>query len=181
MKESAQIAYNLIRAQIEKFSIPEKTFTEFDIHIHVPAGAIPKDGPSAGVALFSSMLSAIKKCAVKSNYAMTGEIDLQGLVLPVGGIKEKILAAKKNGIQMILLPKNNKYDVLDIAELISGLEIIYIDTVYEAIGFLFKEVLMNQKKIIESTQPDSLEANSLEINTIEGTILQEIITPISSY
>jgi ATP-dependent Lon protease len=179
MKESAHIAYNLARANTEKFNIPENTFTEFDIHVHVPAGAIPKDGPSAGVALFSSIVSAIKKIAIKSNYAMTGEIDLQGLVLPVGGIKEKILAAKKNGVQNILLPKNNKYDIVDIAELIEGLNIIYIENTNQAIEFLFNEIVISTNQNTEERVVAT--ADNPEIGSIENTIIHDIINPISSY
>lgn len=139
MKESAQIACNVIKSKKEKFSIAQDTFTNYDIHIHVPAGAIPKDGPSAGVAIFSSILSAIKNIQLKNNIAMTGEIDLCGLVLPVGGIKEKVLAAKKNGITNILIPKNNMYDIMEIQSLLEEINIIYIQNIEEAMSYLFSE------------------------------------------
>ncbi len=178
MKESAQIAYNLIRSKADKFHISEKTFTEFDIHVHVPAGAIPKDGPSAGVAIFNSILSAIKKSPIKSNYAMTGEIDLQGLILPVGGIKEKILAAKKNGILNILLPKNNKHDISDIIDLVDGLNIIYVEDINEAITFLFTADIIDIKNNIEIKNNSN---NLLELNSIENNIINDLLNPISGY
>lgn len=177
MKESAQIAYNLIRANMDKFSISEQIFKDFDIHVHVPAGATPKDGPSAGVALLSSILSAIKKNVIKSTFAMTGEIDLQGLVLPVGGIKEKILAAKKNGICNILLPKNNKYDIADISDLIEGLNIIYIENIYQAVEFLFHEVLISKTETIEALANNELILDD-SLNSIENNMAHDIINPL---
>jgi ATP-dependent Lon protease len=176
MKESAQIAYNLIKANMEKFVIKDNIFTQFDTHVHVPAGAIPKDGPSAGVAIFTSILSAIKKQTIKSNYAMTGEIDLQGLVLPVGGIKEKILAAKKNNIENVLLPKNNQYDVTEITDLISGINIIYIETIYEGIEILFTEKISNTLK----QKIELIENEIISINSNDNDILNDIIQPLSS-
>lgn len=156
MKESAQIAYNVIKANIERFRINPLTFINYDIHIHVPAGAIPKDGPSAGVAIFSSILSAIKNIYVKNDIAMTGEIDLCGMVLPIGGVKEKVLAAKKNGIKNILIPKNNKYDVMEINSLIEEINIIYIETIDEAIEYLFSE------NIIAAAQKEDTLENNIE-------------------
>jgi ATP-dependent Lon protease len=178
MKESAQIAYNLIRVNMDKFNINEKTFIDYDIHVHVPAGAIPKDGPSAGIALFSSMLSAIKKFTIKSNFAMTGEIDLQGLILPVGGIKEKVLAAKKNGIKEILLPKNNKYDVIEIENLLEGINIIYVENINQIIELLFHEKIIKNDEIFETISNKDI---TIEIENIEKDIINDIITPLSPF
>ena len=115
-----------------------KEFMERDIHIHVPEGAIPKDGPSAGITMVSAMASAFMKKRVKSGIAMTGEITLRGRVLPVGGIKEKILAAKRAGIKTILLSSENEKDIKDINEIyIKGLEFKYFKTIEEVISYIF--------------------------------------------
>ena len=108
MKESAVLALSYLRTQAERLGIPESAFTEWDLHLHVPAGSVPKDGPSAGVSILSAMTSIFTQRNVKSSIALTGEITLRGLVLPVGGIKEKVLAAKRAGIKHVLLPGKNK-------------------------------------------------------------------------
>lgn len=167
MKESAQIAYNVIKSNIEKFNIKAEIFMNYDIHMHVPAGAIPKDGPSAGVAIFSSILSAIKNIYVKNDIAMTGEIDLCGFVLPVGGIKEKVLAAKKNGITKILIPKNNTYDIIEIQALLEGIEIIYINTIQEAMQYLFAENITTENITVVAQKNTIIED---EIESIEDHI-----------
>ncbi|HKL17573.1 MAG TPA: endopeptidase La, partial [Halalkalibaculum sp.] len=107
MKESAMLAMSYLRAQADELGIPEEAFKYWDLHIHVPKGAVPKDGPSAGVSIFSAVASIFTQRKVKGTLAMTGEITLRGLVLPVGGIKEKVLAAKRSGIEKVLLPKKN--------------------------------------------------------------------------
>ena len=116
MKESAQAALSLVKNQMASLGIPADAFSGNDIHVHVPAGAIPKDGPSAGVAIYLSLVSLLTHRLVKSNVAMTGEISLRGLVLPIGGIKEKSLAALRAGIDTILLPKRNEKDLEEIPE-----------------------------------------------------------------
>jgi ATP-dependent Lon protease len=117
MKESAQIAYQYIKAHPELTGMSYEEFIEKDIHVHVPEGAVPKDGPSAGITMVSSMVSAYRGQKVKSGIAMTGEMTLRGRVLPVGGIKEKILAAKRSGIHTILISKENRKDVEDINDI----------------------------------------------------------------
>ncbi len=114
MKESAQAAFSVIKANAKKLKIDAEKFTKFDYHIHVPAGAVPKDGPSAGVAMFMSLTSLLLKKPIRPDVAMTGEITLRGLVLPIGGLKEKVLAAKQAGIKTVILPDRNKKDVPEI-------------------------------------------------------------------
>ncbi len=116
MKESAQAALSYLHSNAKRYKVDEDIFSKIDIHIHVPSGAIPKDGPSAGVAIFISLLSLLRDKPVRADVAMTGEITLRGLVLPVGGIKEKVLAAHRAGIKEIILPKRNEADLSEIPE-----------------------------------------------------------------
>ena len=127
MKESAMLALSYLRAHSEELNIPQDAFNYWDLHIHVPQGAVPKDGPSAGVSLFSAVASIFTQRKVKGTLAMTGEITLRGLILPVGGIKEKVLAAKRSGIKKVLLPKKNEKDVAEIeSEVMGDLEVQYL-------------------------------------------------------
>jgi ATP-dependent Lon protease len=119
MKESAQAAVSYVRSRSEQLMIEKDFYKQFDIHIHIPEGAIPKDGPSAGISMCTSIVSALTRKAVDRNLAMTGEITLRGRVLPVGGVKEKILAAHRGGIKKIILPKENEKDLKDIPETIA--------------------------------------------------------------
>ena len=138
MKESATIAYQYIKAHPEYTGLSYEEFSERDVHIHVPEGAVPKDGPSAGITMVSSMLSAFRHQKVKSGIAMTGEMTLRGRVLPVGGIKEKILAAKRSGIHTIIISEENRKDVEDIKEIyIKGLTFVYVKDIKEVIDFIF--------------------------------------------
>jgi ATP-dependent Lon protease len=116
MKESATAAFSLIRSRAQELGINPKLLTETDIHIHVPAGAVPKDGPSAGVAMFTALASLMLNKPVRPDVAMTGEITLRGLVLPIGGLKEKTLAAKRAGIKQVIVPRRNEKDMPDIPE-----------------------------------------------------------------
>ena len=127
MKESATLALEFIKAHAEELKINEDLFENYNIHIHVPEGATPKDGPSAGIAMLTSLASALTKSKVKKQLAMTGEITLRGKVLPVGGIKEKILAAKRAGIKEIILCEDNQKDVEDIkSDYLKGLTFKYV-------------------------------------------------------
>ena len=138
MKESAQIAYQYIKAHPEMTGMTYEEFMEKDIHVHVPEGAVPKDGPSAGITMVSSMVSAYRQKKVRSGIAMTGEMTLRGRVLPVGGIKEKILAAKRSGIHTIVISEENRKDVEDIKEIyIKGLTFVYVKSIQEVIDFIF--------------------------------------------
>ena len=116
MKESAQAALGFIRSNAAELGIDEETFENLDIHIHVPAGAIPKDGPSAGVTILTAVTSLLTGVAVNPKFAMTGEITLRGTVMPVGGVKEKVLAALRAGIRETILPEKNKKDLEDIPD-----------------------------------------------------------------
>jgi ATP-dependent Lon protease len=132
MKESAQTAFSLARVNAKRLGINDRQFARSDYHIHVPAGAIPKDGPSAGVAMFSSLVSLLLQKPVRPDVAMTGEITLRGLVLPIGGLKEKVLAAKQAGIRTVILPARNEKDVPDIPkEAQKGLEFAFVKNTRE--------------------------------------------------
>ena len=120
MKESAQAALSFIRTNAHSLRVPENFYQECDLHIHVPAGATPKDGPSAGITIAIAILSLLKEKAVPHEVAMTGELTLSGRVLPVGGIKEKILAARRAGVKTVILPKKNEENLSDIPDYIKG-------------------------------------------------------------
>ena len=138
MKESATIAYQYIKAHPELTGMAYEEFAEKDIHVHVPEGAVPKDGPSAGITMVSSMVSAFRGKKVKSGIAMTGEMTLRGRVLPVGGIKEKILAAKRSGIHTIVISEENRKDVEDIKDIyIKGLTFVYVKNISDVIDYIF--------------------------------------------
>ena len=139
MKESATIAFQYLKSHPEQIGMTTEQIVSRDIHIHVPEGAIPKDGPSAGITMVSAMASALSGKMVKSGIAMTGEMTLRGRVLPVGGIKEKILAAKRAGINTIILSKENEKDIKDIKEIyINGLTFVYVENIAEVLKYIFE-------------------------------------------
>ncbi|ODS29693.1 MAG: ATP-dependent protease La, partial [Candidatus Scalindua rubra] len=145
MKESAQAAMSYVRAKAKVLGISLKDFSKYDYHIHVPAGAIPKDGPSAGVTMAISLISLFKNVSTKSRVAMTGEITLRGRVLPVGGIKEKVLAAKRAGITTIILPKRNEKDLVDVPEKAKEkMSFRFVEKVDQMLSIVFGN--KNQKK-----------------------------------
>jgi len=127
MKESAQAALTYARAHADEFGIDQKKFTDFDIHIHVPAGGVPKDGPSGGVAFLASILSVLTNCPIDATFAMTGEINLRGKVMPIGGTKEKILAAKRNNIKTVICPLQNKSDLVNSDEILDGINVLWVE------------------------------------------------------
>jgi ATP-dependent Lon protease len=143
MKESAVLALSYLKTRADDLGIPPTAFTEWDLHLHVPAGAVPKDGPSAGVSILAAIASIFTQRKVRSTVALTGEITLRGLVLPVGGIKEKVLAAKRAGITQVLLPEKNEKDIGEIeTEVLQGLDIAYLDRMDKVLKtVLEKEVL----------------------------------------
>ena len=134
MKESAQAGISYIRSVADKYGIAPEFFQENDIHVHIPEGAVPKDGPSAGITMATAMLSAIIGREVRADVAMTGEITLRGHVLPIGGLKEKLLAAKYAKIKQVLVPKDNKPDIQEMdAEILDGLKISFVDNMHEVL------------------------------------------------
>jgi len=142
MKESAMAALSYLKFNAETLGIDHRVFQQYDLHIHVPAGAVPKDGPSAGITMFTSLASIYTQRKVKSKLAMTGEITLRGKVLPVGGIKEKILAAKRSGIREIILSTKNRRDIDEIEkQYIKGLSFSYVETVDDVL----KVALLKEK------------------------------------
>jgi len=146
MKESAQAALSLVKSRAEALGINPEVFRKQDLHIHIPAGAIPKDGPSAGITLFVTLVSLLTGRRVSHEVAMTGEISLRGLVLPVGGIKEKVLAAKRAGLSCVLLPELNRKDIEEIpATARETLRFEFLKTVDEALS-LALEPLESEKK-----------------------------------
>ena len=135
MKESAEAGISYIRSVAKKYGIKEEFFRKHDMHIHIPEGAVPKDGPSAGITMATAMISAITRVPVRADVAMTGEITLRGRVLPIGGLKEKLLAAKKAGIRTVLVPVKNKPDVQEMdREITGGMEILFVENMEEVLN-----------------------------------------------
>ncbi|HPI80170.1 MAG TPA: magnesium chelatase domain-containing protein, partial [Cyclobacteriaceae bacterium] len=142
MKESAVAALSYLKSKAAQLKIDHRAFQQYDLHIHVPAGSIPKDGPSAGITMLTSLASSFTQRKVKAKLAMTGEITLRGKVLPVGGIKEKILAAKRSGIKEIILSAKNKRDIEEIEKhYIKGLKFHFVENVDEVL----KTALLKEK------------------------------------
>ena len=134
MKESAQAALTLVKSRAATLGIESASFEKTDVHVHVPAGAIPKDGPSAGVAMFTALASLFTERAVRADTAMTGEISLRGLVLPIGGIKEKVLAAMRAGVRRVMLPARNRKDLEEVpAEAKEKIDFVFLQDVDEAV------------------------------------------------
>jgi len=144
MKESAQTGISYIRSVSGRYGIPEDFFEKHDIHVHIPEGAVPKDGPSAGITMAAAMLSAVTGKKVRADLAMTGEITLRGRVLPIGGLKEKLLAAKSAGIRTVLIPKENRADAEELsAEITKGLEILTVENMEQVLSHALAEETEN--------------------------------------
>ncbi len=155
MKESVRAALSYIRSHTDDFKISPDFLRKHDVHLHVPAGAIPKDGPSAGITMFSALTSLFTSVKVRNNVAMTGEITLRGNILPVGGIKEKVLAAHRSGITRILLPARNEKDLIDVSDDIKAdLEFFFVDNVSQVPALAFEEGFEFTEEVAEAT-PDA--------------------------
>jgi ATP-dependent Lon protease len=140
MRESAAAAISCIRSIGDEYDLPHDFFQTHDIHVHIPEGAVPKDGPSAGVTMATAILSAVTGIPVRADVAMTGEITLRGRVLPIGGLKEKLLAAKNAGITTVFIPKENNRDLDEIdAEIKEGMEIIPVKKLKDIIKVAFRQ------------------------------------------
>ena len=147
MKESAQAALSYARSHAKEFGIDQKKFTHYDLHIHVPAGAVPKDGPSAGITILSSLLSIFTDQPIDASYAMTGELNLRGEVMPIGGVKEKLLAAKRNGVSHIILPSKNKTDLIGLEEITQGINVIFVEHANEVLNRVLVPPQRKKRKI----------------------------------
>ena len=159
MKESAQAALSYVRSRAKDFGIKNNFYQKTDIHIHIPEGAVPKDGPSAGVGMVTSIISAITEIAVNKNVAMTGEITLRGLVLPIGGLKEKLLAAHRAGIKTVLIPIENKKDLVEVPKtILDSMEIIPVKNVDEVL----KVALTKPLKRVEWVEVDQISKKDKE-------------------
>jgi ATP-dependent Lon protease len=142
MQESAQAALSYIRSRAEELGIPKDFNRRNDVHIHVPEGAIPKDGPSAGITMATALVSALTRVPARRDVAMTGEITLRGKVLPIGGVKEKLLAAHRAGVKTIVIPKENEKDLADIPKLVLDvLDIHMVETMDEVLKIALAEPL----------------------------------------
>jgi len=154
MKESAQAALSYIRSRAKKLNIMDEIFYKTDLHIHVPAGAIPKDGPSAGITMATSIASALTGMPVNKNVAMTGEVTLRGRVLPIGGLKEKALAAKRMGIKTVIIPKRNKKDLEDIPKYIKkDMQFVFAETMDDVLKVALKKVKQRKPKKTSARRP----------------------------
>jgi ATP-dependent Lon protease len=144
MRESVEAARSWLRTHAEAYALDPESFDSHDLHVHVPQGAVPKDGPSAGIGMVSSLASLLTGRSTLPRVAMTGEITLRGKVLPVGGIKEKVLAAKRAGIERVVLPERNRRDVEEISsDLLDGLELRFVGTIDEALQYTLCEAPPN--------------------------------------
>lgn len=141
MKESAQAALSYARAHTQEFGVDNELFKTHDLHIHVPAGAIPKDGPSAGITMLTSILSALTKRPVNARFAMTGELNLRGEIMPIGGLKEKVLAAKRNNLSYVIAPYKNKNDLKDLDNVTEGIDIIWVHHADEVLDKVLNKII----------------------------------------
>jgi ATP-dependent Lon protease len=154
MKESAQAALSYVRSNAEKFGIAKDFLDKSDIHIHIPAGAMPKDGPSAGVTMFTALVSMLTGVRVRHDVGMTGEITLRGRVLPIGGLKEKVLAAHRAGIKRIIVPERNKADLDEVpVEVKNDLEFVFASKMEQVLEAALEEKLVPKAEPSVSAAP----------------------------
>jgi ATP-dependent Lon protease len=163
MKESCQAAMSYIRARAGAFGLAEKFYQKLDVHVHVPEGAVPKDGPSAGIAITTAIVSALTKIPVKRTVGMTGEVTLRGRVLEIGGVKEKVIAAHRAGLKTIILPKDNKKDMEDVPqEVLKDLTFKFVEHMDEVLPLALAKQLpqakserppLTQSPLIHATKP----------------------------
>jgi len=154
MQESAQAAMSYVRSKAEEFGIEKDFNKRTDVHIHVPEGAIPKDGPSAGITLATTLVSALARVPIRKDVAMTGEITLRGKVLPIGGVKEKVLAAHRAGVKNIVLPKDNEKDLADIPKnVLDTLNVYMVQTMDEVLKIALADPLPSRPTVAETTEP----------------------------
>jgi ATP-dependent Lon protease len=154
MRESAQAALSYLRSHAKALGIEPTQFSKTDLHIHVPAGAVPKDGPSAGVAIAAALMSLFRRKAIHQNLAMTGEVTLTGRVLPVGGVREKVLAARRAGIKTVLIPRHNEKDLIELPPEVK-LETTFhlVDTLDDVVPLLFRSEPQSRKPKAKPTPP----------------------------
>jgi ATP-dependent Lon protease len=165
MQESARAALSYVRSRAEAMHLPDEFFEKNDIHMHIPGGATPKDGPSAGVTMATALVSLISGRKVKPHLGMTGEITLRGQVLPIGGVKEKILAAHRNGLRTVILPKRNKFDLDDVPdEIKNSMEFIFVDTVDEVLNAALESAPDKVRKKVSSVRKKKQSAKKGKVN-----------------
>ena len=154
MRESAQAAYSYAKSRVKELDIDPEDINNYDLHIHIPEGAIPKDGPSAGITMATAMASALTRAPIRKNVAMTGEITLRGRVLPIGGVKEKLLAAHRFGIDTIILPKDNEKDLPEVPEEVrNALCINLVETIDEVLALALEEACPTEAAAETETPP----------------------------
>ena len=165
MQESARAALSYVRSRADTLGIPRDFFDKNDIHLHIPAGATPKDGPSAGVTMATSLVSLISGRKVKPHLGMTGEITLRGQVLPIGGVKEKVIAAHRNGMRTVVLPKRNQFDLDDVPdEIKNSMQFVYVETVEDVLN----AALEPPKSLDEGKTAPKKQVKSIKKSKVNG-------------
>jgi ATP-dependent Lon protease len=174
MKESAVTALSYLKAHSDSLAIDYRLFDQYDLHVHIPAGAVPKDGPSAGITMLTALASLCTQRKVKDRLAMTGEITLRGKVLPVGGLKEKILAAKRVGIQEIIRSSKNKRDIQEIAQRYTeGLTLHYVDQVEEVLLLALQPQKVSNARVWKFTKEPRNSAESVDKEEVAVQSVQD--------